>query len=132
SYMFVTGPDVVKTVTNEIVTAEELGGARTHTQKSSVADGAYDDDIEALEQVRRLFDYLPLNNRAKPPVRPSHDAPSRGAMRLDTLIPDSAIKPCDMKELILTLAAAGDFSEIPEAFAKNNIAGFTRMEGQAV
>ncbi len=132
SYMFVTGPDVVKTVTNEIVTAEELGGARTHTQKSSVADGAYDDDIEALEQVRRLFDYLPLNNREKPPVRPFHDEPSRVDMRLDTLIPDSANKPYDMKELILTLADEGDFFEIQEAFAKNIITGFIRMEGQTV
>ncbi len=132
SYMFVTGPDVVKTVTNEIVTAEELGGARTHTQKSSVADGAYDDDIEALEQVRRLFDYLPLHNREQPPVRPFHDEPSRVDMRLDTLIPDSANKPYDMKELILTLADEGDFFEIQEAFAKNIITGFIRMEGQTV
>jgi propionyl-CoA carboxylase beta chain len=101
SYMFVTGPDVVKTVTNEIVTAEELGGARTHTQKSSVADGAYDNDVIALEEVRRLFDFLPLSNRDKPPVRPFHDDPERVETRLDTLIPDSANKPYDMKELIL-------------------------------
>ena len=86
SYMFVTGPDVVKTVTNEIVTAEELGGAGTHTKKSSVADGAYENDIEALEQVRLLFDFLPLNNREKPPVRPFHDDPARVEARLDTLI----------------------------------------------
>src|SRR5574343_1157312 len=99
SYMFVTGPDVVKTVTNEIVTAEELGGASTHTKKSSVADGAYENDIEALEQVRLLFDFLPLNNREKPPVRPFHDDPARIEMRLDTLIPDSSNKPYDMKEL---------------------------------
>jgi propionyl-CoA carboxylase beta chain len=76
SYMFVTGPDVVKTVTNEVVTAEELGGATTHTQKSSVADGAYDNDIETLEQVRRLFDFLPLNNTQKPPKRAFHDDPN--------------------------------------------------------
>jgi len=132
SYMFVTGPDVVKTVTNEIVTAEELGGARTHTQKSSVADGAYDDDIEALEQVRRLFDFLPLSNREKPPVRPFHDDPARIDMKLDTLIPDSATKPYDMKELILALADEGDFFEIQEAYAKNIIIGLMRMEGQTV
>jgi len=132
SYMFVTGPDVVKTVTNEIVTAEELGGARTHTQKSSVADGAFDDDVEALEQVRRLFDFLPLSNRETPPVRPFHDDPERIDMRLDTLIPDSANKPYDMKELILALADEGDFFEIQEAFARNIVTGFIRIEGQPV
>ena len=132
SYMFVTGPDVVKTVTNEIVTAEELGGARTHTQKSSVADGAYDNDVIALEEVRRLFDFLPLSNRDKPPVRPFHDDPERVETRLDTLIPDSANKPYDMKELILAIADEGDFFEIQEAFAKNIVTGFIRVEGQSV
>ncbi|QRN80758.1 MAG: acyl-CoA carboxylase subunit beta, partial [Nocardiopsis sp. BM-2018] len=132
SYMFVTGPDVVKTVTNEIVTAEELGGARTHTQKSSVADGAYDNDVIALEEVRRLFDFLPLSNREKPPVRPFHDDPERLETRLNTLIPDSANKPYDMKELILSLADEGDFFEIQEAFARNIITGFIRIEGQTV
>ena len=77
SYMFVTGPDVVKTVTNEVVTAEELGGASTHTKKSSVADGAFDNDVEALIEVRRLVDFLPLNNREKPPVRSFFDDPAR-------------------------------------------------------
>jgi propionyl-CoA carboxylase beta chain len=132
SYMFVTGPDVVKTVTNEIVTAEELGGAGTHTKKSSVADGAYENDVEALENVRLLFDFLPLNNREKPPVRPFYDDPSRLEMRLDTLIPDSSTKPYDMKELILALADEGDFFELQEAFAKNIITGFIRLEGQTV
>ncbi|MET0170630.1 MAG: acyl-CoA carboxylase subunit beta [Aliihoeflea sp.] len=132
SYMFVTGPDVVKTVTNEIVTAEELGGARTHTQKSSVADGAFDNDVIALEEVRRLFDFLPLNNREKPPVRPFHDDPARLEDRLDTLIPDSANKPYDMKELIHALADEGDFFEIQEAYARNIITGFMRIEGQSV
>ncbi|MFK0686477.1 acyl-CoA carboxylase subunit beta [Ochrobactrum sp. BD67] len=132
SYMFVTGPDVVKTVTNEIVTAEELGGASTHTRKSSVADGAYENDIEALEQVRILFDFLPLNNREKPPVRPVFDDPARLEMRLDTLIPDSATKPYDMKELIHALADENDFFEIQDAFAKNIITGFIRMDGQTI
>ncbi|MGN6448548.1 MAG: acyl-CoA carboxylase subunit beta [Brucella intermedia] len=132
SYMFVTGPDVVKTVTNEIVTAEELGGASTHTRKSSVADGAYENDIEALEQVRILFDFLPLNNREKPPVRPVFDDPARLEMRLDTLIPDSATKPYDMKELIHALADESDFFEIQEAFAKNIITGLIRMDGQTI
>ena len=132
SYMFVTGPDVVKTVTNEIVTAEELGGAVTHTSKSSVADGAYDNDIETLEQVRRLFDFLPLSNREKAPVRPFFDDPERIDARLDTLIPDSASKPYDMKELILAIADEGDFFEIQEAFARSILTGFIRIEGQTV
>lgn len=132
SYMFVTGPDVVKTVTNEIVTAEELGGASTHTQKSSVADAAFENDIEALEAVRQLFDFLPLNNRDKVPVRPFHDDPSRVEMRLDTLVPDSATKPYDMRELITALADEGDFFEIQQAFAKNIITGFIRIEGQTI
>ncbi|WP_349436770.1 acyl-CoA carboxylase subunit beta [Pararhizobium sp. A13] len=132
SYMFVTGPDVVKTVTNEIVTAEELGGAGTHTRKSSVADAAYENDIETLEQVRLLFDFLPLNNREKPPVRPFHDDPARIEMRLDTLIPDSSAKPYDMKELIHAIADEGDFFELQENFAKNIITGFIRLEGETV
>lgn len=132
SYMFVTGPDVVKTVTNEIVTAEELGGAATHTGKSSVADGAYDNDIEALEHIRLLFDYLPLNNREKPPVRPFYDGPDRMDMKLDTLVPDSVTKPYDMKELVLSVADEGDFFEIQEAFAKNILTGFVRIEGRTI
>ncbi|MBB5577360.1 MULTISPECIES: acyl-CoA carboxylase subunit beta [Rhizobium] len=132
SYMFVTGPDVVKTVTNEIVTAEDLGGARTHTTKSSVADGAFDNDIEALLRIRDLFDYLPLNNRDKPPVRPFFDHPDRLEERLDTLIPDSANKPYDMRELILALADESEFYEISEGFARNILTGFIRMEGQSV
>lgn len=132
SYMFVTGPDVVKTVTNEIVTAEELGGASTHTRKSSVADAAFENDVEALEGVRQLFDFLPLNNRDKVPVRPFHDDPARIEMRLDSLIPDSANKPYDMKELIVAIADEGDFFEIQQAFARNIITGFIRLEGQTV
>ena len=132
SYMFVTGPDVVKTVTNEIVTAEELGGASTHTKKSSVADAAFENDVEALEAVRLLFDFLPLNNREKPPVRPFHDDPSRLEMRLDSLIPDSAATPYDMKELITAIADEGDFFEIQEAYARNIITGFIRIEGESV
>lgn len=132
SYMFVTGPDVVKTVTNEIVTAEELGGAGTHTKKSSVADGAYENDIETLEQVRMLLDFLPANNREKAPIRPHFDDPARLEMRLDTLVPDNSAKPYDMKELIHALADEGDFFELQEAFAKNIITGFIRLEGQTV
>lgn len=132
SYMFVTGPDVVKTVTNEVVTAEELGGAKTHTTKSSVADGAFDNDVETLRQMRRLYDFLPLNNREKPPVRPFFDSPARVEPSLDTLIPDNANKPYDMKELIAKLADEGDFFEIQAEYAKNILTGFIRLEGQTV
>ncbi|MEL6575516.1 MAG: carboxyl transferase domain-containing protein, partial [Pseudomonadota bacterium] len=117
SYMFVTGPDVVKTVTNEKVTAEELGGASTHTRKSSVADGAFDNDIETLAEIRRLFDYLPLSNRTPVPERPFFDAPDRVEMSLDTLVPANPNTPYDMKELILKTADEGDFFEIQEDFA---------------
>ncbi|MFD1508384.1 acyl-CoA carboxylase subunit beta [Lacimonas salitolerans] len=132
SYMFVTGPDVVKTVTNEHVTAEELGGASTHTRKSSVADGAFENDVEALAEVRRLIDFLPANNREKPPVRPFFDDVDRVETSLDTLVPENPNSPYDMKELILKIGDEGDFYEIQEEFAKNIITGFIRMEGQTV
>jgi propionyl-CoA carboxylase beta chain len=132
SYMFVTGPDVVKTVTNEVVTAEELGGASTHTKKSSVADAAFENDVEALAEVRRLVDFLPRNNKEKPPVRPFFDEPGRIDESLDTLIPDNPNTPYDMKELIVKVADEGDFYEIQEDYAKNIITGFIRLEGQTV
>ncbi|MFN3972239.1 MAG: acyl-CoA carboxylase subunit beta [Gemmobacter sp.] len=132
SYMFVTGPDVVKTVTNEVVTAEELGGASTHTRKSSVADGAYENDVEALAETRRLFDFLPLNNRQKAPVRPFFDDPARVEPSLDTLVPANPNQPYDMKELILKVADEGDFLEIQKDYAGNIITGFIRLEGQTV
>ncbi|OOY07840.1 acyl-CoA carboxylase subunit beta [Thioclava sp. F36-7] len=132
SYMFVTGPDVVKTVTNEHVTAEELGGASTHTKKSSVADGAYENDVEALFETRRLIDFLPLSNREKAPVRPFFDEVDRIEASLDTLVPSNANTPYDMKELILKIADEGDFFEIQKDFAGNIITGFIRLEGQTV
>ncbi|MEQ9693826.1 acyl-CoA carboxylase subunit beta [Shimia sp. SDUM112013] len=132
SYMFVTGPDVVKTVTNEHVTAEELGGATTHTKKSSVADGAFENDVEALAEVRRLVDFLPLNNREKPPVRPFFDDVDRIESSLDTLVPENPNQPYDMKELITKIADEGDFYEIQEDFAGNIVTGFIRLEGQTV
>ena len=132
SYMFVTGPDVVKTVTNEQVSAEELGGAGTHTKKSSVADAAFENDVEALAEVRRLVDFLPMSNREKPPVRPFFDDPARIEDSLDTLIPENPNTPYDMKELIVKVADEGDFYEIQEEFAKNIITGFIRLEGQTV
>jgi len=132
SYMFVTGPDVAKTVTNEIVTAEELGGASTHTRKSSVADGAFENDVEALAETRRLFDFLPLNNRDQPPVRPFFDDVNRIEESLDTLVPANPNTPYDMKELILKIADEGDFYEIQAEFAKNILTGFIRLEGSTV
>ena len=132
SYMFVTGPDVVKTVTNEVVTAEELGGAKTHTSKSSVADGAFENDVEALAEVRRLIDFLPLSNRAELPERPFFDAHDRVETSLDTMIPENPNQPYDMKELIHKIADEGDFFEIQEAFAGNILTGFIRMEGRPV
>ena len=132
SYMFVTGPEVVKTVTNETVTADELGGAGVHTTKSSVADGAYANDVEALLQIRRLMDFLPANNTAGVPEWPSTDDPGRVEMSLDTLVPDNPNKPYDMKELIVKVADEGDFFEIQAAYAKNIITGFARMEGRTI
>ncbi len=132
SYMFVTGPDVVKTVTNEIVSSEELGGASTHTKKSSVADGAFENDVEALAEIRRLVDFLPLSNRERPPLRPFFDETGRVEPSLDTLVPDNPNTPYDIKELIFKIADEGDFYEIQQDFAKNIIIGFIRLEGQTV
>ena len=132
SYMFVTGPDVVKTVTQEDVTAEQLGGAKVHTTKSSIADGAYDNDMEALIQVRRLIDFLPLSNRSELPVRPFHDDAQRLDHSLDTLVPAHSSKPYDMHEVIRKVVDETDFFEIQEAFARNIITGFGRIEGRTV
>ena len=132
SYMFVTGPDVVKTVTNEVVTQEELGGAVTHTTKSGVADVAFENDIDALLAVRDFFDFLPLSNRHDLPERPCHDPWDRTDESLDTLIPDSASKPYDMHELIRKVVDEGDFFEVQPAHAGNIITGFGRIEGRTV
>ncbi len=132
SYMFVTGPDVVKTVTHETVTAEELGGAVTHSTKSGVCDLAFENDVEALLQTRRLFDYLPSSNRSELPERSTTDSADRIEMSLDTLIPDNPNKPYDMKELILKVVDEGDFFELMPDYAKNIIIGLGRMEGRPV
>ena len=132
SYMFVTGPDVVKTVTNETVTAEELGGASVHTTRSSIADKAFDNDVEALLQMRRFIDFLPSSNTSPIPELPSFDDGERIDMSLDTLIPRNPNQPYDMKELILKVVDEGDFFEIQESFARNIITGFARMEGRTV
>jgi propionyl-CoA carboxylase beta chain len=132
SYMFVTGPDVVKTVTNETVTLEQLGGAGVHTTRSGVADGAYDNDVEALGEMRRLIDFLPASNCGAVPEIASSDLPDRIEPSLDRLIPDSANKPYDIRQLILKTVDAGDFFEIGAAHAGNIVIGFGRIEGRTV
>ena len=132
SYMFVTGPDVVKTVTNETVTAEDLGGASVHAVKSSVADKGYENDVEALLQMRRLIDFLPASNTEDAPEVPTEDDGERLDKSLDTLIPDNPNQPYDIKELIHKTVDEGDFFEIQEAHAKNIVVGFARVEGHTV
>ena len=132
SYMYVTGPEVVKTVTHEVVTHNELGGAVTHSTKSGVADGAFDNDVEALLMLRRFMDFLPASNREKPPVRPTPDPPDRLEMSLDSLVPDSPNQPYDMKELVLKVVDQEDFFELQPGYAENLIVGFGRMEGSTV
>ena len=132
SYMFVTGPDVVKTVTHEVVTAEELGGAITHSSKSGVADMAFENDVEALLQLRRFIDFLPASNRERAPERPCTDPIDRDDLSLDTLVPENPNKPYDMKELILKTVDEGDFFELQPDYAKNIIIGFGRMNGSTV
>jgi len=132
SYMFVTGPEVVKTVTHETVTLEELGGAHTHTHKSGVADHAFANDVEALLYLRRFFDFLPANNTQAPPMRPTPDLPKRAEKSLDTLVPDNPNKPYDMMELVKKIVDEGDFFELQPDYAGNILIGFGRMEGRTV
>jgi len=132
SYMFVTGPDVVKTVTHEQVTHEELGGASTHTRKSGVADCAFGDDVEVLAEVRRFIDFLPASNREKPPVGSTEDALDRPELSLDTLVPTDPLKPYNMKELIHKIVDESDFFETKPTYAQNIITGFARMDGHPI
>ena len=132
SYMFVTGPDVVKTVTHEEVTHEELGGAVTHTTKSGVADLAFENDVEALLEVRRMIDFLPSSNRASLPERPTQDPCDREEPSLDTLVPANPNKPYDMKELITKIVDEGEFFELQPAYAGNIVIGFARIDGSTV
>jgi propionyl-CoA carboxylase beta chain len=132
SYMFVTGPDVVKTVTHETVTQEELGGAVTHTRKSGVADLAVEDDIEALLEARRFVGFLPSSNRAKAPRRMTSDPWNREEPSLDTLVPANPNKPYDMLELVSKVVDDGEFFELQPDFARNIIIGFGRLDGGTV
>jgi propionyl-CoA carboxylase beta chain len=132
SYMFVTGPEVVRTVTHESVTAEELGGALTHSTRSGVADLAFDNDVEALVMTRRLVGFLPANNREKPPRLPTADPSERIELSLDTLIPENPNKPYDIKELITKVVDEWEFFELAPDYARNIVTGFGRLAGDTV
>ena len=132
SYMFVTGPDVVKTVTHETVTHEELGGAVVHTSRSGVADRAVDNDVDALIMLRRFVDYLPLSNRGKPPIRVVTDPVDRAEHGLDSLVPDNPNKAYDMHEVIGKVVDDADFFELKPDYAANIITGFARMAGSTI
>jgi propionyl-CoA carboxylase beta chain len=130
--MFVTGPDVVKTVTHEEVTAEELGGAITHSTKSGVADLTFENDVEALFMIRRLIGFIPSSNREPLPLLPVTDPADRVDYSLNTLVPDTTNVPYDIKELIIKMVDDGDFFELQPDYAKNIVIGFARMEGAPV
>ncbi|TPX73712.1 acetyl-CoA carboxylase [Chytriomyces confervae] len=132
SYLFVTGPEVVKQVTNEVVTQEELGGAKAHTTKSGVAHLAFDNDIEALARLRDFFDFLPLSNRAEVPVRPTHDSSARADPVLNTIVPADSTKAYDIKDVITRIVDDAEFFEIMPDYAKNIVIGFARLGGQTV
>jgi acetyl-CoA carboxylase carboxyltransferase component len=132
SYMYVTGPDVVKTVTGEDVTHEELGGAMTHANRSGVCHFAVEGEEECLMEVRRLFSFLPLNNMEEPPLMETGDDPDRRDEDLLRIVPEDSGKPYDMHEIIYRLIDAADFLEVHEQFAQNIICGFGRMQGSTV
>ncbi len=132
SYMFVTGPDVIKTVTHEEVSKEELGGAMTHNSKSGVAHLTADDDDQAMMMLRELMSFLPSNNMEDPPVKKSTDDINREDKKLNDLIPADPNKPYDMKELIYSIIDDKHFFEIMPHFAQNMIIGFARMAGKPV
>ena len=132
SYMFLTGPAVVKTVTGEDVTQEQLGGASVHTSKSGVADFAASTEEEAMELIRKLISYIPQNNMEDAPLAPCTDSISRLEDSLNEIIPDSPNKPYDMYEVIRAIVDNGDFLEVHESFAKNVITCFARFNGQSV
>ena len=132
SYMFVTGPSVVKTVTHQEVTSEELGGAMTHASKSGVAHVAAENEADCLERIRTLLGYLPPNNLEEPPRLTSRDESGRRDPALDTIVPDNPNKPYDMKDVIAKVVDDGVFFEIHEHFAENIIVGFARLGGRAV
>jgi len=132
SYMFVTGPDVIKTVTHEEVTKQELGGAMTHNEKSGVAHFIAPDDADCLAMIRELLGFLPSNNLEDPPRRATEDSPSRREASLNTLVPEDALKPYDIKDAIHAIVDEGYFFEVHEHFAKNLVVGLARFDGRPV
>ncbi len=132
SYMFLTGPKVVKAVTQEDVTTDELGGAMVHNKKSGVAHFVAETDQEALLLLRKLFSYIPQNHREKPPVIPNDDPIDRADEELNSIVPDDPNKPYDMREVILHIVDNREFLEVHRLWAPNIIVGFARMNGQAV
>jgi propionyl-CoA carboxylase beta subunit len=132
SYMFITGPEVIKAVTHEEVTKEDLGGAGTHASKSGVCHLTSPDDKTCLAQVRELLSFLPSNNQEDPPFRPTHDPALREAPELDTMIPVDASKPYDVKDVIRSVVDEGHLFEIAEQYAQNIVVGFARIGGRAV
>ncbi|MBI1807631.1 MAG: acyl-CoA carboxylase subunit beta [Ignavibacteria bacterium] len=132
SYMFVTGPNVVKTVTHEDVSFEDLGGAITHATKSGVAHFACENEVDCLQSIRKLFGFLPPNNLDDPPTRESKDRPGRVEERLNSIVPDNPSKPYDIKEVIRLVVDDGDFFEVHELFAQNIVVGFARLDGTSV
>ncbi len=132
SYMFVTGPNVVKTVTHEEVSSEELGGASTHTQKSGVAHFATPNDAVCLSEIRRLMDYLPSNCEEKPPRINSTAPDAQKAAALDTVVPENPNKPYDIKEIIEGLVDAESFYEVQPDYAENMVTGFARLDGASI
>jgi propionyl-CoA carboxylase beta chain len=132
SYMFVTGPDVIKTVTHEEVTKEDLGGAMTHNAKSGVAHFTASDDEQAMMLLRELMSYLPSNNTEDPPYKAPTDSPDRTDEKLQNLVPDDPNKPYDMKEIITSIADNNEFLEVQPFYAKNMIIGFARLNGHPV
>uniref|UniRef100_A0A6U1U2K6 Propionyl-CoA carboxylase beta chain, mitochondrial n=1 Tax=Vannella robusta TaxID=1487602 RepID=A0A6U1U2K6_9EUKA len=132
SFMFVTGPDVVKTVTGEEITQEGLGGAKTHTTKSGVAHGSFQNDMDAIYNIRRLYDFLPLSNDHPVPSRDTPDSRNRNCPWLNTIVPSDPNTPYDMKDVIKKIVDEEDFFEIMPNWAKNIVIGFARMEGKTV
>lgn len=132
SYMFVTGPEVIRTVTHEDVSMERLGGADVHGQISGVAHFVRDSDQQVLAAIRTLMGYLPLNNTGKPPVKPTQDPPDREAPLLDSAVPEEPEKPYDMKTIIHQVADDGEFFEVHQQFAPNIVVGFIRLAGRPV
>ena len=132
SYMFITGPDVIKTVTHEEVTKDELGGAMTHNAKSGVAHFAADSDEHALQMTRELLSFIPSNNMENPPFVPTADPSSRADEALNSMVPESANQPYDIRDVIHAVVDDGYFFEVQEYYAQNIVIGFARLGGYSV